>query len=134
MRKWSTILSLCVAALFAGCNDVDLSEDFQTNDQLRLEIKGYVTFSYDPLTCQLGFNRDLCEFRVHSDNMSDFFSLKLDEMPASMGQKINGTASWTTGDDFHNKKTTFEVVRIEHGKIWLWSPDSRIAAVVQELY
>lgn len=134
MKRLFAILVLLVAVLTQGCRETDLSEDFQLNDQLRMEIKGYVTFSYDPLNCQIGFNRSNCEFRVHSDNMSDFFSIKLDEMPAHIDQRINGAASWTTGDDLHNKKTTFEVVRIENGKIWLWSPDTRIAAVVQELY
>ena len=124
---------MSAAGLLAACNEVDLSEDFKMNDQLRMEIKGYVTFSYDPLNCQIGFNRDNCEFRVHSDNMSDFFSIQLDEMPASEGQRINGVASWTTGDNLHGKKTIFEVVRLEGDKIWLWSADSRIAAVVQTL-
>ena len=134
MRNWPIITLMLVAALFMGCNQADPSEDFQANDQLRMEIKGYVTFSYDPLNCQVGFNRQNCDFRVHSDNMSDFFSITLEEMPANTGQKIDGTATWTTGDDLHTKKTSFDVVKIQGSKIWLWSPDSRIAAVVQALY
>lgn len=133
MRKWPIILLLLIA-IFTACNQADLSEDFKTSDILRMEIKGYVTFRYDPLTCQIGFNRNNCEFRVHSDNMSDFFSVQLEEMPSHEGQRINGTASWTTGDNLHNKKTIFEVVKLEGSRIWLWSPDSRIAAVVQALY
>ncbi len=124
---------ISAAGLFAACSEADLSEDFKLNDQLRMEIKGYVTFSYNPLNCQIGFNRDNCEFRVHSDNMSDFFSVKLDEMPGSEGLRINGTASWTTGDNLHSKKTIFEVVKLDGNKIWLWSADSRIAAVVQTI-
>lgn len=134
MKYCRAIFFLLVAALFWGCNEEDLSESFQQNDQLRLEIKGYTTFSYDPQTCQIGFSRERGEFRVHTDNMSDFFSITLDGMPASIGQKLSGAASWTTGDDLHSKKTIFEVKRIENGKVWLWSSDSRIAAVVQMLY
>ena len=134
MRKLALISFLMVAALFWGCGQTDLSDDFKQNGQLRIEIKGYVTFSYDPLTCQLGFNREDCEFRVNSDNMSDFFILKLDEMPSGEGQRINGAATWTTGDNLHYKKTIFEVVKLEGSKIWLWSSESRIAAVVQVLY
>ncbi len=134
MRKLALISFLLVAALFWGCGQTDLSDDFKHNGQLRMEIKGYVTFSYDPLTCQLGFNREDCEFRVNSDNMSDFFILKLDEMPSGEGQRINGAATWTTGDNLHYKKTIFEVVKLEGSKIWLWSSESRIAAVVQVLY
>ena len=134
MRQRALISFLMVAALFWGCGQTDLSDDFKQNGQLRMEIKGYVTFSYDPLNCQVGFNRQNCDFRVHSDNMSDFFSITLEEMPANTGQKIDGTATWTTGDDLHTKKTSFDVVKIQGSKIWLWSPDSRIAAVVQALY
>ena len=65
--------------------------------------------------------------------MSDFYIIRLDEMPAAEGQTVNGTASWTTGDDLHTKKTSFEVIHLEGGKIWLWSPGTRIAAVVMEL-
>ncbi len=134
MRRWAIIFFLPLAFLFSGCKEADLSEDFKMNDQLRIEIKGYTVFRYDPLNCQTGFNREKCEFRVHTDNMSDFFAIQLDVMPSSLGQRVNGTASWTTGDDLHGKKTIFEVVKIDNNKIWLWSSDSRIAAVVQALY
>lgn len=134
MRRWMLIFFLPLAFLFAGCEEADLSEDFKINDQLRMEIKGYAIFRFDPLNCQIGFNRERCEFRVHTDNMSDFFAIQLEAMPSGLGQKIDGTASWTTGDDLHRKKTIFEVVKIDDNRIWLWSPDSRIAAVVQALY
>lgn len=123
------LLALCLA----GCREHNLSDDFKFDSTIRLEIKGYTIFRYDPLSCQIGFNRDRCEFRIHTDNMSDFYIIRLDEMPAAEGQTVNGTASWTTGDDLHTKKTSFEVIHLEGGKIWLWSPGTRIAAVVMEL-
>ena len=98
-----------------------------------IQIKGYITFLYDPLTCQISYNPDKYEFRVHSDNMSDFYMLRLDEMPGRVGQSVNGVASWTTGDDLHSKKTAFEALKFEGGRIWLWSSSSRIAVVVQTL-
>ena len=132
MRKLFLILVL-VLATFTGCRKSHVSDDFKLNSTLRMEIKGYITFLYDPLTCQISYNPDKYEFRVHSDNMSDFYIIRLDEMPAAEGQTVNGTASWTTGDDLHTKKTSFEVIHLEGGKIWLWSPGTRIAAVVMEL-
>ena len=86
MRRWALIFFLPLAFLFAGCKEADLSEDFKMNDQLRMEIKGYTVFRYDPLNCQTGFNREKCEFRVHTDNMSDFFAIQLDAMPSGLGQ------------------------------------------------
>ena len=118
---------------FASCREHTLSDDFKFDSTIRMQIKGYTTFRYEPETCQIGFNRDRCEFRIHTDNMSDFYIIRLDEMPAAEGQTVDGTVSWTTGDDLHTKKTSFEVIRLEGGKIWLWSPSTRIAAVVMEL-
>ncbi len=132
MRKLILILVLMLAA-FTGCRKSHVSDDFKLNSTLRMEIKGYITFLYDPLTCQISYNPDKYEFRVHSDNMSDFYMLRLDEMPGRVGQSVNGVASWTTGDDLHSKKTAFEALKFEGGKIWLWSSSSRIAVVVQTL-
>ena len=103
------------------------------DDSIRMEIKGYTTFKYDPLTCQLGFNREKCEFRVHKDNMSDYFTIRLDEMPAGESQYITGVASWTTGDNLHVKKTGFQVVKMDVNRVWLWSSSTRIAVVVDLL-
>ena len=132
MRKLFLILVLMLA-VFTGCRKSHVSDDFKLNSTLRMEIKGYITFLYDPLTCQISYNPDKYEFRVHSDNMSDFYMLRLDEMPGRVGQSVNGVASWTTGDDLHSKKTAFEALKFEGGKIWLWSSSSRIAVVVQTL-
>ena len=132
MRRLFLILTMTLAA-FTGCKVEDLSEDFRLDSTLRMEIKGYTTFSYDPTNCQIGFNREQCEFRVHTDNMSDFYIVRLSEMPAGEGQVLNGTVLWTTGDDMHSKKTDFSVVKMEESKVWLWSSASRIAVVVQIL-
>ena len=126
-------LLLLLAGSVSACRVHDLSEDFQFDDTVRMEIKGYTTFKYDPYNCQIGFNREKNEFRVHTDNMSDFFHIRFEQMPSAEGQIVNGTVSWTTGDNLHSKKTTFELVKLEGSKIWLWSPSTRIAAVVDVL-
>lgn len=132
MKHWEVILTLVLAAL-AGCRTETLSEEFIEDRTPRMEIKGYTTFLYDPLKCQIGFNQDKCEFRVHTDNMSDFFIVRLSEMPSSENQILDGTAQWTTGDDLHNKKTSFSVLKMDGDRIWLWSAESSIAVVVQIL-
>lgn len=128
---------LCIAAalllLLPACQRDEVSEAFRQNSVPRLEIKGFVTFAYDSLTCQKAFNRERHEFRLFSDNVADFFTIKLDAVPSETGQKVVGSATWTTGRDIHTKKTTFEVIRTEGGKAWLWSSANRIAAVVEML-
>ena len=134
MKRLVIIFLLIAAALLTACRQHhDPSDDFKFDESIRLEIKGYTIFRYDPARCQIGFNRDRCEFRVHTDNMSDFYIIRLDDIPSAAGQTVSGTASWTTGDNLHSKKTSFEVIRLEGGKIWLWSSTTRIAAVVMEL-
>jgi len=133
MKIRSIILALLLPFLFCSCHEEEISSSFLLNNQVRLEIKGYTLFSYNPVSCQLGFNREKAEFRVHSDNMSDFYILDLDTMPATVGEDISGTIIWTTKNSLNNKKTTFEVSRIEGDLVWLWSSSNRIAVVVKVL-
>lgn len=129
----SHIIIWTLAFMLAGCGQEEFSEDFMLDNTIRMEIKGYTTFRYDPQTCQLGFNGEKYEFRVHTDNMSDFFSIRLDAMPEGESQYITGTVSWTTGDDLHSKKTGFQVMKIEDNIVWLWAGDTRMALVIRIL-
>ena len=134
MKRLIHIFACLPAILLWACEPHHaMSEEFAQDDEIRMEIKGYTTFRYDPNTCQIGFNRENCEFRVHTDNMSDFYVVRLDYIPVEEGEVLNGTVSWTTGDDLHNKKTAFEAVKLEGSKIWLWSASTRIAMVVRTL-
>lgn len=135
MRRTVEILAtlLVTLTLACACHEDEVSSSFLLDKQVRLEIKGYTVFRYDPLSCQLGFCRDKAEFRAHSDNMSDFYTVRLEAMPAVVGEEIAGSISWTTSNDLHNKKTTFEVSRIEGDLVWLWSASNRIAVVVRVL-
>ena len=124
------VIALLSVCMLCACQKEGFDEAFLQSDALRLEIKGYTVFSYDPLSCQMGFSRDKAEFRVHSDNMSDFYILALSRIPAGVGEEIPGSITWTTSKDIHNKKTTFEVMKLEGGRIWLWSSSNRTAVVV----
>ena len=132
-RHISVLLLLLPLLLLAACSDQRMRNAFCESDEIHLMVGGDIPFTYDPNTCQLAFSRERKEFRAHTDNMSDFYMLRLDEMPDRVGQSVNGVASWTTGDDLHSKKTAFEALKFEGGKIWLWSSSSRIAVVVQTL-
>ena len=132
MKKVLIILSASLLMLTA-CRQEHLSDSFMLNGDVRIEIKGFVTFAYDSLHCQKAFNRERREFRVHTDNVSDFFSLKLDAIPSEAGQKVSGTATWTTRQNIHSKRTSFEVLKLKDRQVWLWSGTNRIAAVVEIL-
>ena len=131
MKTWRTIILLAAALACGACAKDNSLADFRATDGLCIMIKGYTTFTYSPLTCQKGFNRSLREFRVHTDNMSDFYTLQLDRIPTGTGQEVRANVRWTTGSNIQSKKNVpFEVVRMEGNRIWLWSSKNIIAAEV----
>ena len=129
-RALAIFAFLCLGV---SCKQPSMSEEFRGSETLHLEIKGYTTFTYDPLTCQKAYNADRREFRVSSDNMSDFYTVRLDGLPDREGQSVRGSVTWTTGDNIHSKSTVFETVRLDGSRIWLWSSSNRIAVVVEVL-
>ena len=132
MKKALIILSACL--LLCSCVDDRFIEPFVQKNVVTMEQEGNPVFRYDPLTCQLSFNRDRCEFRASTDNMSDYFVLVLDEIPSEKEQKVTGTLTWTTPTDIYMKKNaTFEAVRLEGDMIWLWSHSGHIGLVVRML-
>lgn len=133
MKKAAFIL-LLTATLLCSCNDDRFVSAFVEDDSIRLVENSKVVFTYDPLTCQMGFNRDRAEFRVHTDNGSDFYTLSLSAMPRWKGQEVRGTLVWTTATDINTKRNvTFTVERVEGDRIWLWTGNGRVGVVVRVL-
>ena len=134
MKHWAVILALVLAAL-AGCRTETLSEEFIEDRTPRMEIKGYTTFLYDPLKCQIGFNQDKCEFRVHTDNMSDYYCVTLNLVPTAEGQKAKGDITWTSRSDVVTRRDlTFHVKKADRsGRLWLWCRKEQIGVVIHVL-
>ena len=133
MRKVLNI-SLCVLAALAiaccnGRNGYD--RDFVESETISLTVNKVKTFEYDPFTCQLGYNDAKREFRVSTDNMSDYIVISLSKSPSSKGEQVTGSISWTGSDyirDLHNQ--SFQTVKVEHGKIWLWNQANKLAVII----
>ena len=62
-----------LAALATSCQDTRYQNAFIQSENLCLQVGGKVQISYEELTCQKSFNRERKSFRVHSDNMSDYY-------------------------------------------------------------
>ena len=126
------LLYILVAAFcLASCKGEALRDDFADMEGIRCVVKGRNTLVYNPASCQMSFNRERREFRVCKDNMSDFYSLQLNAVPAENGQKLNGSIQWTTSDNLNRKKNVgFEVIRNEADKFWLWSESLRLGVIV----
>ena len=133
MRKYLLILFACLA--LAGCQGGGKVEpEFLNSSDICLRVNGSAVFTYDPLTCQLAFNRRNCEFRVHTDTMSDYYCVTLDAIPSSVDQKIDGTLSWTSSSSILHKDCTFRVEKISSdGCVWFWNRKDKIGTVVKIL-
>ena len=133
MMKVQNIL-VCLLAVLAlvscnGRNGYDRS--FTESDTISLKVNKQTVFEYDPFTCQLGYNDTKREFRVSTDNMSDYFVLTLSKIPTSKEEQITGSITWT-GDDYTRelRNQTFQTVKVEHGKIWLWNQANKLAVII----
>lgn len=135
MRRHNAyILTLLCLLSLCACNDSRRINAFTESDEIRLQTGGSVQLRYKPLTCQLSYSRDLKEFRVHTDNMSDYFCLSLSEIPVSEGQTVSGDLVWTSPRDvLARKNLALETVRLEGEKIWLWSRSARIGICVRTI-
>ena len=133
MKKLWIILFFCLA--LTGCQrGGKVDSEFIGSNDICLRVKGSTVFTYNPLTCQLAFNRRNCEFRVHTDTMSDYYCVTLDAIPSSEDQKIDGSLCWTSSSSILHKDCTFRVEKIStDGCVWLWDRKDKIGAVVKIL-
>lgn len=134
MRVKPIFLTLLVSTLFsAACSSEDISP-FTESDTVRMETGNFVVLSYDPLKCQMAFNREKCEFRVNTDEMSDWFIVSLSEIPVYEGQIVSARLSWTTENDMAEKNNVaFTTMKLEGNTIWLWNSQQNIKLALRLL-
>ncbi len=134
MKKAFLILFCAVLALSGCVGGSKVEPEFLNGSDICLRINGTNVFTYDPLSCQLAFNRRGCEFRVHTDTMSDYYCVTLDAMPSSEGQKVGGSLCWTSTSSILHKDCTFTVEKIsDDGCVRLWSGKAKIGTVIKIL-
>lgn len=125
---------LIVLALTAASCSQRIDPDFLQSPDIRLEVMGVPCLTYDENGCQLGFNAAKCEFRVLSDNASDYYILVLDAIPQVQSEKICGSITWTTANSIESRKNVvFKVMKLENDTVWLWNADNQIAVCVRVL-
>lgn len=133
MKRIALIL-LGAALTLCSCQEERLLSAFSARDGIRLQVSGEEQLSYDPLTCQLAYNPEKREFRVHTDNMSDFFFVTLSDIPVSDGEEVRGNIAYTTRTDVIRKNNiTLKAVRLEGDRIWLWNQSGHIGIEIQIL-
>lgn len=120
--------------LVTSCGDPNEMTNFSDTDAVRLEVAGITQFVYDPMNCQMAFNRERGEFRVSTDTMSDYFIVRLSEIPTQTEQEVTGDVIWTTATDVMNKKgITLKLIKVQGDRLWFWNANFRIGAEVRIL-
>lgn len=101
-------------------------------DDISLTIAGQKVFSYNPNTCQIGYNAGNRQYRVSDDNMSDFFILTVKKIPEEEGEMIYSTIYYTTRDRIKTENMDLKVVKKDNdGKIWLWNSSKKCGVVIK---
>ena len=135
MRKYLYIIVLIL--LCTGCNrkKVEMDLDMYNSNQISLMVKGKKVFTFDEGTCQLGYNRNLKQFRAGNDDMTSFFVLTCTDLPRTQGQEIRADLQWTSGSSVKTSNgLTFKVEKYEDtGLVWLWNSADKTGAVVKIL-
>ena len=134
MRKCLYIIALVL--LCSGCKEkVEMDLEMYNSDQVSLMVKGKKVFTYSEGTCQLGYNRDLRQFRASNDDMTSFFVLTCGELPRQEGQEIRAELKWTSGSSVKTSGgLVFKVEKYDDtGLVWLWNSADKTGAVVKIL-
>ena len=134
MRKCLYIIALVL--LCAGCREkVEMDLEMYNSDQVSLMVKGKKVFTYSEGTCQLGYNRDLRQFRASNDDMTSFFVLTCSELPRQEGQEIRAELKWTSGSSVKTSGgLVFKVEKYDDtGLVWLWNSADKTGAVMKIL-
>jgi len=125
MRARNIFAALAFVIILAGCGENGTyTPEFLTDDTLRLAVGKEEIISYDPLTCQYAYNTEKLEFRLHTDNMSDYFIVRLQSEPTEEDQVVTaGLVRWTSrsGADEVRKNIALQVVKMEGDVVWLWN-------------
>ena len=130
------LLIIAFTAL-VGCNEITEEEQIfaDADSNPALYYKGSVWVDFSPNDFQLGYNEGRNEFRLHDDDMSSFYILKLTKMPHQKDESIEGNLKCSKGGRVVERdKVKFKVTKKEQDTYWLWSRSEQIGIVIQRLY
>lgn len=124
---------IALAALTSCGNDIE--ELLLQRDDISLTERGELHLSFNEKNCQLGYNQERNEFRVYDDQLANWFIIRCDAHPSSVGQEVTADLEYTTANDtktFSGLEFSVEKTSSD-GLIWLWCKDKKIGLVVKAL-
>ena len=133
MRK--LLLILTATLTIAGCNIYSMEEVLLQQSDISLSWRGDMQVTYKASDCQLAYNDKRCEYRVYSDRLSDWFTIRCSEQPVSEGQTFTADVSWTSSKDIKRMKNlAFKVEKTDdQGLVWLWNESYRIGIIIKDI-
>lgn len=125
MKADKLISFLTILMLISACGpEGHYTPEFLQDATLRLAVGDDEVLRYDPYDYQYAYNHERLEFRLHTDNMSEYVLLTLEEEPTYENQVVTASSiRWTrdNGSDIIKKDIALEVVKVEGDVIWLWN-------------
>ncbi len=133
IRNISWLLACVIMSAAVSCRSYDVDEVLLVYDDVSLTVKGKLHFSYEPLTCQIGYDAGSGEFRAYNDNLSHWFVISCAGVPRMKGETVKADVEYTTstttvrfdGLEFKVKKTG------DDGYVWLWNDSKSIGVVAR---
>ena len=118
-----------------GCVGPQPDEVLLPRTEISLTIKGEEVMEHDPLTCQIGYNRERNEFRLVKDNISDWMIFRSNATPSNEGQEVKASLEYTSQSSTKTlSDLTFSVEKTApDGTVWLWNKDKKIGIVIRVL-
>ena len=134
MKKSILLLLILCSSILVCCTDYTYTPEFLTDSTIRLEVGKKKIFTFTTSDCQYAYNTDRCEFRAHTDNMSDYFIFKLSSIPSYEGEVVQGIkVEWTERNGMNSikKNIALQTVKLEDDTIWLWDSREGIKATLR---
>ena len=130
MKKAVLILCALLPLIFS-CEDPEEIAAITSLDTIRMEMTGKVLFTFDPLTWQYGFDEGYKEYRVHKDDVSEYFTIRFSHVPEVENEFVTATVTWTASGKVETRKNlTFQTLSMDAHRIWLYNRSYRLTLVL----
>lgn len=118
-----------------GCIGPQPDEVLLPRTEISLTIKGETIMELDPATSQIAYNSERNEFRLVTDNLSDWLIFKSSAAPTNPGQEVNASLEYTSQSSTKTlKDLTFSVEKTApDGTTWLWNKEKKIGIIIKVL-
>lgn len=128
-------LTIMAIAAISSCAGLQPEEVLLPRMDISLTMKEEQVMTFDPATCQIGYNSGRNEFRLINDKLNDWVIFRSSATPTDVGQEVKASLEYTSQDS--TKKLENLTFRVEKtapdGMVWLWNKDKKIGIIIKIL-